>query len=297
MPTIVDALGTGIELPAVGTIADPKPGELWVVRNDGEDMAIVLIVATSASRALVWPVTARRDWDSYPAIHFDGPGVEQQLTGWPMAEFGMSISALGRCVAAPFDANKIVHIRILVENAFDSERFERYALNFALDQESDEFLDGIDAVCRQAWSIADLEWPAQQPGVSAFDKEALEQHGIDAALIAQELPVNPHRASQLLQGQLIPTTEDLEILARAASISNISSLLMEPRGQMVNETVRPVYKQDIEAVAGRRSITEDAARSLVFNESQVAARQSSRNGEDAISARVRDAITRLLLGE
>jgi len=286
MSAIVDALGATLNVPDTGTTPDPAPGQFWVVAYDNVDRAVVLVSATGrGDHVLAWPVTAATPHAGYPTLsHRLG---DKELTVWPELEFGLALVALDRMIGSGPSTRLMREVIAAIE--------DRGPMPTGTEPGPDtpEVLAAIDLNSRQAWALADLEWPRAVVGEGVVDAELLRERGIDTTDLRELLHVEPGRAADLAAGAALPTQSEVDALSE--TVDHVGrGVLIPASGSEVAALSSPRLKARIRQVASRLDLPENVARSRILHRSLAAARQQYGDPETQAQARVEHAINDLL---
>ncbi|MFC8730923.1 hypothetical protein ACFT5B_00495 [Luteimicrobium sp. NPDC057192] len=286
MTNLLDALGGDLTLPETYSTPEPAPGQLWLVGYDGRTLGVVLVVAARGRTVLAWPVTAANAAASAPS--FPWTLGTQEVVIWPEAEFGLSLVTLDRCFGAGPDSRTL---RLISAAVSDDEVLPILAYPPGDDEAN---LDALDAVCRQAWSLADLEWPRVVPDEAVLDPQTLEAAGVTPTDLREELALPPGRAIELASAGLSPNDEEFAQLVDWLPRRGAEHALVPAFGPEVDEMSSPTFKARIARVAAFRSLDESGARDLVLAKARRAARQETGTARAMTRARITHAIDELL---
>ena len=286
MTKLLDALGGDLSLPETHSAPEPVPGQFWLVGYDGRTLGVILVVAVRGRTALAWPVTAANAAASTPA--FPWTLGTQDLAIWPEAEFGISLVALDRCLGTGPDSRTL---RLISAAVTDDEALPVPACSPGDDEAN---LDALDAVCRQAWRLADLEWPRVVPGESFLDPAVLEAAGVTPTVLHEQLGLPPGRAIELASAGASPSDEEFVRLAQWLPHHGAAHALVPAHGPEVDEMSSPTFKEPIVRVAAFTSLDESGARNLVLGKARRAARQDVGTTRAMTRARITHAIDELL---
>lgn len=285
--TLLDALGGGLTLPETHSTPQPAPGQFWLVGYDGRTLGVVLVVAARGRTMLAWPVTAANADATTPA--FPWKLDTQDVVIWPESEFGLSLVALDRCLGVGPDSRTL---RLISAAVSDDEDLPVPACPPG-DEEAN--LDALDAVCLQAWSLADLEWPRVVPNEAVLDPAMLEATGVTPSELHEQLDLSPGRAIELASAAASPNDEEFSRLAEWLPSRGAEHALVPAYGPEVNEISSPTFKARIAQVAVFRRLDESEARDLVLAKARRAARQETGNAHAMTRARIAHAIDDLLV--
>jgi len=286
LTNLLDALGGDLSLPETHSAPEPAAGQLWLVGYDGRTLGVVLVVAARGRSVLAWPVTAANAAASTPA--FPWMLGTQDLAIWPEAEFGISLVALDRLLGMGPDSRTL---RLISAAVTDDEDLPIPACPPGDDEAN---LDALDAVCRQAWRLADLEWPRVLPGEALLDPATLEAAGVTPAVLREQLGVPPGRAIELVSAGASPNDEEFVRLAQWLPHHGAAQALVPAHGPEVDEMSSPAFKGPILRVAAFRRLDESSARNLVLAKARRAARQETGTARAMTRARITHAIDELL---
>lgn len=286
MSAITDALGATLHVSDAGTTPEPGPGQFWVVAYDGVDRALVLISATGrGDHVLAWPVTVAIPNAGYPTLNHPVGG--EEVTLWPELEFGLALVALDRMVASGPST------RVLREVVAAIEDLEPIPNGTGLTPDTPEMLEAVDLCSRQAWALADLEWPRAVVGEGVVDAELLLEAGLETTRLRELLHVEPGRAADLAVGVALPTQAEVDVLSEAAETTD-RDVLVPASGPEVAALSSPSLKARIKQVAHRMDVSENTARSTILHRSLAAARQQYGDPDAQARARVENSINELL---
>jgi len=286
MSDIVDALGATLNVPDTGTAPDPAPGQFWVVAYDAVDRAVVLVSATGrGDHVLAWPVTAATPHAGYPTLSHRFGG--QEFTVWPELEFGLALVALDRMIGPGPSTRLMREVIAAIEDRGPMPTGPGPA------PDTPEELEAIDLNSRQAWALADLEWPRAVVGEGVVDVELLRERGIDTTGLRELLHVEPGRAADLATGAALPTQSEVDALSETVDVVR-RGVLIPASGSEVAALSRPRFKAGVSQVASRLDLPENVARSRILHRSLAAARQQYGEPDTQAQARVEHAINDLL---
>ncbi len=290
--TIPDALGKPFQLPG-GERADiPQVGDVWVLSVDGHDTGVVLVGAVRPAHVLAWPITNPSRFAGAPSFPIALPTGEP-LIAWPDAEFGLSMAALDRRIAANLvDDRKLRAIRWSLSSSDDLDGHEMCPVI-----ESQGADAAFEAVCACAWAMGNWSWPNNATGVGVFSDEALNSARVRPADLGHLLGVKPVRASALARGEKVPSPEEIAgVVALFPEGTTNGDILRGPRGQEAEVLSRPEFKASVGDIAATKGLTEGEARSLVWEAAYSRAARQSMDGDplEAAKARVHFAIDGLL---
>lgn len=286
MTTLLDALGGDLTFPRSRSTPEPAPGQLWLVGYDGRSLGVVLVVAARGSTMLAWPVTAANSAASMPAFPWT-LGTDDVVI-WPEAEFGISLVALDTCLGAGPDSLTLRRIWAAVSSDED------LPIPACPPGDDEANLDALDAVCRQAWSLAELEWPRVVPNEAVLDPATLEAAGVTPTDLHEQLDLSPGRAIELASAGASPSDEEFIRLAEWLPRQGAEHALVPAYGPEVDELSSPTFKARIAQVATVRRLDESGARDLVLAMARRAARQEIGTARAMTRARITHAIDELL---
>lgn len=287
MSTVTDALGATLTLPDTGPAPDPQPGDYWVLSTDNHDRAVILVSATGrGGHVLAWPVTAATFEGGYPTFTDQLEG--QEVTVWPEMEFGLSLVTLDRVIGRG-PGTRIM--RAVVAAIEDGEPLPTLG---AANLDGPGAIDALDRVCRQAWELAELEWPRAVIGEGVLNNDFLHEHAITATLLREVLQVEPGRAADLAGAFTIPTPAEADAVAALTETSLGVEVLAPAAGPEVDALSAPTVKADIRELTVHLNISESLARTTVLVQALHAARQAPGEAQDQVRARVQHALDDLL---
>ena len=272
MSTILDALGAPLHLPEQGTTSTPRIGDLWEIAWDGKPLAIVLIAGLRDTYVMAWPITAPTGRETFPCFTLITEPLGN-LVVWPDAEFGLTRAALRRCIIPDALPDKDIRMTLGALEGINEPPHE-----FCDGPESDDADADLLAVCSQAWTLGDIDWPTLS-NAGVIRSETWDAAGLTPRDIGRLLGSTPARAADLYAGEVAPTEQEIARL-EAAAPSGIEYDL--PDGVEVVALMHPKFKQRIEELAARQESAESKARDGLLPMSRVAARQSSEH--DALEA-------------
>lgn len=289
--TLTDALGSPLRLPATGDEACPEVGDAWVVSADGRDRGLVLIAARREMHVLAWPLTNPSDRAAAPAFPVEVPGLGT-MVGWPDAEFGLSMAALDRRLGRAMDDRTMRRIHLaMAEGEPDSD------LEWCQAVDGPETEAAFEAVCWQVWDIGDWAWPSSDSGIGVFDGALLQRHGLATDRLAGVWRVRPGRASALVRGMKAPNAAEIEAVLDLlqGEVEDAEGLLLPVADDEAQVLALPTFKHDVVTLMQQMGVTEQQARTFVWERSGQAARQVTHEASsDAAQARVRFALEQLL---
>lgn len=287
MIEITDALGAQLTLTPADAEPELAPGQFWIAGFDGASIALVLVVATRGRTVLAWPVSGPSQVASAPA--FSWSIGDRGVVVWPEAEFGLSTVTLETFVAEG-PHSKV--LRLIVGAIEDREPLPIEQLPTLNDRTA---LAALDAMCRQAWSLADLEWPRAVPDQAVLDPEVIEEAGIGPAVIQTAVrSAAPGHAADLASGRALVNSVEFSRLRDLLADRELPHALVPAFGVDVDEMSLPMFKRRIAQVAVRSGSDEASTRSRVLARSRRAARQEAGSERDQARSRLMHAIEELL---
>ncbi len=289
MTDLTDALGQPFSVPqTAGAIGEPHVGEAWLVNWDDHDLAVVVIAAVRPAHVLAWPMTVRTGREGYPCLPVHLSEENPELVAWPDAEFGLSTGLLESRVGEPLTSKQV---RLIVGALTDGSEMPVPTCSAP---DSDEARRDLDAVCSQAWTLGDIDWPSAVEGQGVFNRDALVEAGLNGRSLSAELEVTPARAARLFAGEAIPSHEEIEAVATLGAARE--GLLRSPQGDEVDAMLHPKFKARLREVMARNSLDEGQARTkVVVHALQMAAReQQNQSANDAALTRIEAAFHALL---
>jgi hypothetical protein len=288
--TLVDALGEPITVPGVGERKAPHPGECWVLSKDEEDRGIVVVVRVRSSFVTAWIVTSESPMASFPTAVIHVPGVGR-LEVWPESEFGVSMSALDRCLGFVLSPEQL---RSILWSA--SKGTPQDGVEMCPHTDRPEALEALSSVCLQAWELGDNAWPKAEPDSGVFDTEVLQDNGITPSDLVPSPGGSAFRASRLFAGEVVPTEPEVGTVLSLMPPDTSAEDVLQPQADNDASVISfPDHKQRIGELRRKRHVSEDRARSMTWEmATSRAARQSNRDSLDAARARVDSALDQLL---
>lgn len=293
MPVIFsDALGAPFDLPSGEPAGSAQVGDVWVLNVNGQDTGIVMISAVRPTHVLAWPVTNLSSDAAAPAFPFTLPTGEA-LVAWPDAEFGLSMAALDRRLAATLTDDR--RLRAIRWSMSSNDGIEGHEMCPAIESEGADA--AFEVVCASAWTMGDWSWPNSAVGVGVLSDEALDSAQVRPADLGPHLGVKPARASALARGEKVPTPEEV---ARVTDLfpegTTSADILRCPRGEDAEVLSLPEFKARVRDLAAVKGLTEAEARSRAWEAAGSRAARQSLHGDplEAARARVNFAIDSLL---
>lgn len=290
--TLFDALGVAFHLPSGELAVSAQVGDVWVLNVDGQDTGVVLIAAVRPTHVLAWPVTNSSSNAAAPAFPFTLPTGEA-LIAWPDAEFGLSMAALDRRLAATLIDDR--RLRAIRWSMSSNDGVDGHEMCPAI--ESEDADAAFEAVCASAWAMGDWSWPSSAVGVGVLAEEALDSAQVRPANLGPHLGVKPARASALARGEKVPTPEEVtRVVALFPEGTTIADILRGPRGEDAEVLSLPEFKARVRDLAAAKGLTEAEARSRAWEAACSRAARQSLHGDplQAARARVHFAIDTLL---
>lgn len=287
MTVIQDALGSPIRTPQATTSQLPQVGDLWEIAWNGTALSIILVAALRDTYVMAWPITVATGTETFPS--FTLPPLEgntRDLVAWPDAEYGLNRALLRRCVSP--QALTAKEARLIIGALDGSTDLPR---KFCDAPDSEDAQNALLKVCAQAWTLADIEWPAGETN-GVILPPTWEAAHLSARDIARALGATPAHASDLYLGETAPTDKELASLRRVTDGALTTEV---PHGDEITALMHPKFKKRIEQLAQQRATTEAEARNSILPLARAAARQGAGGDQmDAALQRVNAALTTAL---
>jgi hypothetical protein len=269
-------------------VAAPNVGDLWMLAWDGADLGLVVVSAMRQGYVLVWPVTDTRLAASSPSFYLDVDGITVKLIAWPEAEAGISTAVLSHRIRPSVLSGS--DIRSIYE-AVRGLGTPPAGVQFVGYRDDDDADDALNTVCLFASAASDIEWTAPAMGISPLSADALKRSGVTMRDIASMSSLAPAVVRNIFEGKRVAPSHLVASIAKEHHI-RAEELLGPIQGAEVRAINTPVRKAQVVQLAARRGSGEAAARALVWEHSQRAARSTGQ--EAAVDARVDQALGDLL---
>lgn len=298
--TVIDAFGKPLEIPSTGVFSTPAVGDIFVVTTEGIDRGLVLVSATfDTPYVLAWVTTTQVEEATFPAFRISDLEAEFDLTVWPETEFGLSLSALGRRIGSVFDSGTI-HI---IRQAAEDESLDPH-VDFHQKNDSEESLWYLSKVVDTAWILGEWKWPTTDPGSLLLVPDFQEKVEQSPEAIGDYLGIPASRVVGILQGKILPNASEWTLLLELSSepgendLQSISVPIdasddARTSAPLFAELSNPRFKEDVHNVMQKLNMSENDARTAIWQESfRLAARQDKTNP----AARTRDRLTQAVRG-
>lgn len=128
-----------------------------------------------------------------------------------------------------------------------------------------------DAMIDQWEAISLHVWPMPLIGETHFDPTALQTLGVQISELQEALSIPVPEAVGLFRGELIPSTEQVELLSQRLG-AQADQLLLSSVDDLSLLMFEPEFKDDLLRIAETYNTDETKARSMVRSEFALAAR-------------------------
>lgn len=252
-----------------GTPPDPEPGQLWRARWETVT-ALVVVLAVSADVVEAAPVTVDPDYADDAGVIVPGGdnplGVDAVV--WMGLRRRLPMAVLDRFLG-PWPATGSAGLNGWPVVSPADPRSEYRA---RLEDEVDE--------------LAAAHWTPQGAGTLG---QVLHEANVNAGQLVELLDVAPQDALALLRGQQPVTAEQAATLATAVGVTVEDILAANPElpAGVVTRLDRPRRREQVDALAARRGLSEVAARqAAAFGAWRLAARRIGDREDPAWDARL-----------
>lgn len=295
--TIIDTttLDTeAISLLNEGAPGAPRPGDLWMLQRDGENLGFVLLGYVQPTYVSALPVTLNPDIACIGAVTVpaDESPLRADLVVWAPAPNSIGSHLLSHrigTICSEGDVRRMIR-------AADGEEVES---PFPLSRRplSEELFPEVEVIFNTFAVLADDEWVSRKAGDALLATGTLISAAITPKRIGEILGVPFRTSAQLFHGDRIPTAEQVSAVAEATSIP-LTTLLRPVHGTEAIALSQPDFKSLIVRLGQKRGIDEYAARNLALQDAYgLAARQLTADELEMARQRVLNSLNRLLDAE
>lgn len=275
-----------------GTTGVPHGGEVWVLGDESEDLALALITGVSDSFVSVLPITLDPTEAREPAaiVRAQESPLKTDLAVWSPAPTGIGMHLLSRRIGTLCTPTKA---RQLERSAFDDDVENPF--DPATEMDPTTTTPFISFLFRSFRELCFQTWPSATAGEAVFKTKALEGAGMSPKTLRENLNI-PVRgdATDIFHGDALPTREQISVMREITHLSD-ARLLRPVSSEVVTELMQPNQRGKIVSLARRMELKQRDARNLLMQNALIAARSSkASDGREAARNRIDEAFARLM---
>jgi hypothetical protein len=275
-----------------GTTGLPHGGEVWVIGDESEDLALALITGVSDTFVSVLPITLDTTEAREPAaiVRAQESPLKTDLAVWSPAPTGIGMHLLSRRVGTLCTPSKA---RQLERSAFDDDVENPFDASTEMDPTTTTpFISFLFHSFRE---LCFQTWPSATAGEAVFKTEALKDVGMSAKTLRENLNIAERGdAGDIFRGDVLPTSEQISVIREITHLTD-SKLLRPVSSDVVTELMQPNQRGKIVSLAERMALKQRDARNLLMQNALIAARSSKASDErQAARNRIDEAFSRLM---
>lgn len=287
--TTLDA--NAISLLNDGVPGAPQPGDLWMLRRDGEDLGLILLGHVQPTYVSALPVTLDTTIACIGAatVPADQSPLHSELVVWAPAPNSIGSHLLSHRIGTICSESDV---RRMIRAADGEDVDSPFPQNTrALD---DELFPEVENVFNTFASLADDEWVSRKAGDALLATEVLSSAAVTPQTLSELLELPLRTSFQLFHGDRLPSAEQVAAISDRTKIP-VSYLLKPMYGNEAAALSQPAFKDLIVRLGRKRGIDENAARNLALQDSYaLAARQPTADEVEMARQRVMNSLNRLL---
>ncbi|WP_157693399.1 hypothetical protein [Pseudarthrobacter equi] len=275
-----------------GTPAAPKAGDVWVLADEIQDLALGLITRVHDSFVSILPITCDAAEAREPAsiVRAAQSPINADIAVWSPAPTGIGMHLLDRRIGNLCSESAALRLE---RSAFDDDVDSPFEMG--AEMESDDTTPFIDFLLSSFRKFCFDSWPSATAGEAVFKTEALMEAEMTAKKIRENLNI-PERgdAADLFRGDALPTSAQISVMREITGLTD-SQLLRPVSSEVVTELMQPTQRDKIVSLAERRALKQRDARNLLMQNALIAARSSKAGDErQAAQNRIDEAYSRLM---
>jgi len=253
------------------------PGDVWMLRWDGKDLAAAMIARVYDDFVVVWPVTNATREHYAPALLIDQEHRDLGDAVWPTRPTGIGNHLLGRRLGALLDRDAVETLTDQMEDPEVEPTILPLAEGTYDSEADDRLIDEWNAYCFHTGVPTGRHW--LHTGYFTSSRQVAEALGLDVV-----------STRDYWDGVIPLSDEQLATLARAIGRPAEDLTGCDPYAHAVRRLSSPDFKASVEAQADATGMSEERVRDETRREFALAARDDSANRMDD---KLRDALFRI----